>query len=145
MDELLAHLSEMLTTGSSVTAATNAIWGGVGLCMSIGLHLLVKYRSELLPSYVLDSFKWGRLPGLCVWLHRSYWNCAIFLAPEGRSYAPFFTGNKHWLSFLILGIVIGTVKATTPFIDQSIKNKVLSLVFSFLIASALVSAYLALP
>lgn len=145
MPEIIALLGDMLTTGSSVTAATNAVWGGVGLCMAVGLHLLVKFRADLLPDYVLESFKWGRLPGLCVWMHRSYWNLAIFFAPSGATYAPFFTDNKHWLAFLVLGIVVGTVKATTPFIDQSIKSKVLSIAFSFLIASAIVSAYLALP
>lgn len=140
---MIDFLLDVLTSSPAITAGTNAAWGGLGALVALGLHLLVRYRGNELPAYVVASFKWGRLPGVCVALHRSYWNFGIFFRGEGETYHPFFTDHKHWLSILVLGIIIGTFKATLPFLDQSIRNKTVAAGSAFLITSAITAALLA--
>lgn len=141
---VLFSLPAILLNSSATTAAGNAVWGGVGLATALGLHWILHYGRDDLPAFVRESFEWGRVPGICVALHRTYWNVGIWYRPDGASYHPLILEYKFCLFVLIAGIVVGTVKATTPYLPTHQRKTFTGGLGLYLFASGMTAGYLAL-
>jgi hypothetical protein len=127
-------------TNLQLTAFGNAVWGASYLAFAVGCASVLK-KNHLLPD-VRQSLSWAIVSAVCIALHRGYWNLAIFLAPAGENYHPWFLAHKPYLLVLIGLIVLGLFKTTQPFIPEDKRITAMSLAGLWLVSAGVVSIYL---
>ena len=117
-------------TAAEISILGNSLRGAINFCVLAALIFVLRIDSQgheprLLPE-LKNALKWFAAAVVFGSLHRLYWNAAVWFAPAGKNWSPWFIEHKAWLTVLNIGLVVCMVRAITHAIPPVYRRRMLS-------------------
>jgi len=110
---------------SSVVLVGNGVWMMASLLFAVGCHLVLSTHGPQLSPPTREIVCWARVPSICVFLHRLFWNSAIVLSPDAVSFHPRFL-QFQWVTLVITVVITyGLYRSVRPIFGPRRRRRLL--------------------